>query len=1035
MSVFLDPSPNAMSALLTKSESPLLLFYPTSPVHVTDLRLLAEKLPRWRYRAVVYEPLARVAPGVAATLREEGFDSVALDSAAKIVPILAEDTAAILLGAAFEPFALELLAWGKRRCIPVCAIEEVAQLALNQMDINNYDAPFDRFFVASPEEFRLFKALGYPADTLRISGLLANDRITPKNNRPNKDFLTRIGISTGDNPIVYTTSPIKSRLALHNKDDAPFREALLEQLARASRSAGRKIIIKLHPNENLESNQALIRRIIPDAIVIGREWGMDQLFQVTAVLVNRGNSQTCLEAVLRGIPTVVAACGLRTLFHDERGAYVVDDLRDLESAIITALDRGPPDTSRIRAKHSAAPAGGVASFIAREIESVAGTNCPAQESSWNWIIKSMLFMGKHDRALAISDSLDPISAWRQQVNNALRAHVDGQLENAIGAWLECAALEPNWYFPHYELAHAFLALDEPENALAHAEDANKLHPPYHRLWHELPMEIVAMNALRRMGKSKAARDRIKNLEARGLTDIVPELLIEKAAQQDITEQGNKKAEQCLANAFRLLGNYPVDEKSDSDITQRAIWQYLEIAKRYTELGKDKEVIVCFRKATDLAFNDARLSDRSHLSLLELAERCARRGDQSFAQHCCQLVRESNSIAPWSRFRLARVATLLGQYGAAVRQVHRIARVPGATREVIETALSPAVAARLAPYWPGSPRSIAKPLKLLLLASACFLRRVARLQSAHARHGRLLLLLLWVYVARHFIRRLRAEITKLCGLAYGIRTAGHKCAYFYRVSKTSCPICGGSGKFEYRNELTPLFRCRSCDHVYARDLPDDKALNTLYGDFSYWEKDRYHQGITAIEESEQWGSYLDSRIGILDRLGLMDPTPSHTKKVFEIGCAEGMLLHEMSKRGFNVTGCEMNQAVATQGAKSLGVTIFTEPFEKLDRLEQGFDLIMSFHTLEHMRNPVSVLEKAAQILRPDGAILIEVPCGEEEYENTDHLHFFSEKSLKLLLQSNFAETEILPNGYTNSAGVQIGSIYGVGRGVRNTGKRC
>ena len=46
--------------------SQFLLFYPTSPVHVRDLRQVISKLPGWKCQAVVYEPLARVAPGIAA---------------------------------------------------------------------------------------------------------------------------------------------------------------------------------------------------------------------------------------------------------------------------------------------------------------------------------------------------------------------------------------------------------------------------------------------------------------------------------------------------------------------------------------------------------------------------------------------------------------------------------------------------------------------------------------------------------------------------------------------------------------------------------------------------------------------------------------------------------------------------------------------------------------------------------------------------------------------------------------------------------
>jgi SAM-dependent methyltransferase len=143
----------------------------------------------------------------------------------------------------------------------------------------------------------------------------------------------------------------------------------------------------------------------------------------------------------------------------------------------------------------------------------------------------------------------------------------------------------------------------------------------------------------------------------------------------------------------------------------------------------------------------------------------------------------------------------------------------------------------------------------------------------------------------------------------------------------------------------------------------------------------------------------------------------------------MLLHALGKKGIAAIGCEMNRAVAREGMGQLGVNILTDPFENLELPQSHFDLVMSFHTLEHLRFPAEIFAKAANILRSDGAILIEVPCGEEEYDNTDHLHFFSDKSLRLLLNQFFYTTEIIDNAYTNSAGVRIGSIYGFGRGVR------
>ena len=287
----------------------------------------------------------------------------------------------------------------------------------------------------------------------------------------------------------------------------------------------------------------------------------------------------------------------------------------------------------------------------------------------------------------------------------------------------------------------------------------------------------------------------------------------------------------------------------------------------------------------------------------------------------------------------------------------------------------------------------------------------------------------LFPVRHLRRKLRTSLVRFHRVIRALRSRVFCGPSSQTIHVEECPICAGQGAFEHENGLTVLFRCRGCGHVYARNLPNDEALTTLYGGLGYWKKDRCHQGITTIQEGKGWEGYLNARLGILARLGLLERPSAHVTSVFEVGCAEGMLLHELAKRGITASGCEMNVAVAEEGMRQLGVNILTAPFEKINLPQGHFDLVMSFHTLEHMRFPIEVFTKAARILRTDGAILVEVPCGAEEYDNTDHLHFFCDKSLRLLLDKFFLSTEILDNSYTNSAGVRIGSIYGFGKGVR------
>jgi tetratricopeptide (TPR) repeat protein/SAM-dependent methyltransferase len=984
-------------------------------------------MPEWHCTAIVYRPFAKVAPGIQNALQQNRIDYVDIqDETTALDNVVPPNVTALLLGIVSDSFALKLFTWAKQTGKPVIAIEEVAQLALNEGSTNNYDAPFDRLFLASHEEKRLFLQLAFPPETLRVSGLLANDRLRIKDTFCEKDIRERLAIRDEKKPIIYSTSPVRNRLGLHNKDDWSFREEVLRQIAIASRRCERKIVIKLHPNEDLKTERSRINEIIPDAIVLGRETNMDELFSVAGVLVNRGNSQTCLEAVLRGIPTVVAACGLKTLFHDDGGAYIVNELDKLSDTIETAANEGPIDAFRVREKHFFAPPEGVARYIAKEITALASKPLPATENTWNLLLKTTLFVGRHDQALQLCEKLASLTSWQETVYRALKSHLEKRSDAAIAAWRECLALDQNWFFPHYELAHGYQASGEYPLAIEHAQRAIELHPPHHTLWHEIPMRVVIMASHRRLGDVARAAAELKLMDNRGLVEIVPELLIEKAAQISVNDQLDE-AVTCLDNARRQIVDYPVSKATDLYLLERAGFQYLEVAERFAATSDRARSLTCLEQTARIASQIQPVMEAVVSQSLKLGELWESDKNLCVAEKCYILAAETDSGDHWSRYGLARIALKQGRIFKAIAALRLLIETPDGPKRVLAEILSPGATARASRFWPVTPKSILRPIKLSTYMLAWAIQRTVKSGFHDFFEATTTLLMVWMFVARHFYRRLSSDSARVANVLPS--RLFRKSPSTYHV--TSCPICGSPGKFEHQNKLTPLFRCHQCNHVYARDLPDDTALSTLYGDFGYWEKDRCHQGITSIQENQGWETYLNARMGILERLQLLECPSTRARSVFEIGCAEGMLLHALGKRGIAASGCEMNHAVAQEGMRQLGVQILTDPFEKLELPHNHFDLVMSFHTLEHMRFPVEIFAKAAHIIRPDGAILIEVPCGEEEYENTDHLHFFCESSLRLLLDKFFVTSEILDNSYTNSAGIRIGSIYGFGRGVRST----
>jgi SAM-dependent methyltransferase len=241
---------------------------------------------------------------------------------------------------------------------------------------------------------------------------------------------------------------------------------------------------------------------------------------------------------------------------------------------------------------------------------------------------------------------------------------------------------------------------------------------------------------------------------------------------------------------------------------------------------------------------------------------------------------------------------------------------------------------------------------------------------------------------------------------------------------TCPVCGAQGRPFRQYRLRSLDECADCTHVYTAQIPRPAMLKLIYSSFGYWQVDRDHQGLRDVHDEQQWAVYVGDRIRILERSGLLDaPAPL---RIFEIGCAEGVLLDALCKRGHQAEGCETNQSVAAFGRRELGVTIFAQTFESVETEAGAYDLVASYHTFEHLSDPAGALAKVARMLKPTGGVCLELPIGEEEFTNRDHLHFFTHDSLKRFLAARFADVQLFDNSYKNAAGIVTGSLYGIGR---------
>jgi 2-polyprenyl-3-methyl-5-hydroxy-6-metoxy-1,4-benzoquinol methylase len=98
-------------------------------------------------------------------------------------------------------------------------------------------------------------------------------------------------------------------------------------------------------------------------------------------------------------------------------------------------------------------------------------------------------------------------------------------------------------------------------------------------------------------------------------------------------------------------------------------------------------------------------------------------------------------------------------------------------------------------------------------------------------------------------------------------------------------------------------------------------------------------------------------------------------VLDIGAADGSVARLLADRGCRVWAIEVDERAAREAATACELVV-TGDVERLDLAEAldgaRFDVVLLLDVLEHLRDPGSVLKRAAQLLSPGGQIIASIP---------------------------------------------------------------
>lgn len=231
----------------------------------------------------------------------------------------------------------------------------------------------------------------------------------------------------------------------------------------------------------------------------------------------------------------------------------------------------------------------------------------------------------------------------------------------------------------------------------------------------------------------------------------------------------------------------------------------------------------------------------------------------------------------------------------------------------------------------------------------------------------------------------------------------------------CPLCGYNGNVSFRilKNGYHIYRCDDCNLMFVHPQPSPDELLRIY-DNSYFSRGNKY---LRMDETESQSRNLDNdkqKINIIKKY-------KENGMLLDVGCAMGEFLYLARQEGFDVAGVEVSTLCTDYVKNKLGIDIHSGDLLSAHLPSNMYDVVTLWDVIEHLRNPVEIINELYRILRPGGILCFSTGDVESFYAHImgrfwhlltppQHLFYFSAKSVrKMLDRYGFAVNEITHRG--------------------------
>lgn len=222
-----------------------------------------------------------------------------------------------------------------------------------------------------------------------------------------------------------------------------------------------------------------------------------------------------------------------------------------------------------------------------------------------------------------------------------------------------------------------------------------------------------------------------------------------------------------------------------------------------------------------------------------------------------------------------------------------------------------------------------------------------------------------------------------------------------MKQIKCRVCDNTSYEKIFNNT--LVKCNICGFTTVNEIYPKEELENIYNE-NYFKGGEY---LDYLADSEAVNRNSKQRIKkIKQQFRNYNPL-----NVLEIGCAYGLFGKEFTSQFINTsyTGFDIVKEACEYGKNNLKLNIRCEDFLNLNENKTYSDIFM-WDVIEHLPEPEKYIEKissncntGARIFISTGDIKALLPRIQGKYwrqiHPPSHLHYFSKKSLSVLLEKN------------------------------------